>query len=239
MGRMTRTEDPPGAVKHLRFRKMADTMADIIRGFPGVKAIVLHTHGKKGEHPHFHVWYDGEEVTNQTVRNRLKAYNPLFQQCKSQNDWSMRNHNDWDTWSKYVTANGSHSVLMDYQDLMTKSQAAQAAVPIVAVPFTESPLHTTTAIVRVLPKKRLTSEERLIAYCEALGWTQNSEFTLDKYDNGTAQKLCREHTVAYTNGRCAAGPTGEILARNMLYLFADDDLRDVLKERFSKKWDLG
>lgn len=238
---MVRYDDPAGDVKHLRFRRFSDDLLEVLRGFPGVKAIVLHTHGKKGEHPHFHVWWEGEEITNQTVRNRLKAYNPIFQVCKSQNDWSFRNHNDWAAWSSYVTKNESHTVLMDYQDLMTKSQQATAAAALPAIiPYTPSPLHGAVAAapIRVI-KKRLTSEERLIAYCEALGWKQNAEFTLDKYDNGTAQKLCREHTVAYTNGRCAAGPTGEILARNMLYLFADDDLRDVLKERFSKKWDLG
>lgn len=109
---MVRSEDPPGSWKHLRFG-CYDTRAWLVEALTafGVKAIVSHKMGKRGEHPHLHVWWEGESVTNQTIRNRLKK-DDRFIVMKNQNDWSFRNHDSYETWCDYVTKNKSHEVLL-------------------------------------------------------------------------------------------------------------------------------
>lgn len=110
---MPRSEDPPGPVKHLRLGRISPEALESLKTFPGSKAIVLHRYGKKGEHHHWHVWLEFERpITNMTVKNRLRAHNELWKAYNSQNDWSFRNHDSWDNWSKYVMANLSAEILM-------------------------------------------------------------------------------------------------------------------------------
>lgn len=120
---MVRYEDPPGATKHLRFGHY-DTRNWLVQALTdfGAKAIVAHKCGKRGEHPHLHVWWEGESVTNQTIRNRLKK-DDRFNVMKTQNDWSFRNHDSYDNWCDYVTRNKSHEVLLGNDALRTLSSS--------------------------------------------------------------------------------------------------------------------
>lgn len=228
---MVRYEDSPGVEKHLRFGNYSQELYDVLVGFPGIKAIVLHTHGAKGEHPHIHVWYEADKpITNQTVRNRLKAYNDLFKSCKSQNDWSFRNHDDWDAWKNYVCSNPSHKVLLDYQDLKACSEAKSMIVAV--TPRTPADLNAPGPRTVVAPKKRLTQSEKLIAYCvNDLKWKRDNEFNLQSYETGFAQRKVAKTMTQFLRGRFN-DPQAVYILRNMLYEFADDDLKEVLEFKF-------
>lgn len=227
---MVRYEDSPGVDKHLRFGNYTEELHHVLVGFPGIKAIVLHTHGAKGEHPHIHVWYTAEKaVTNQTVRNRLKAYNDLFKLCKSQNDWSFRNHDSWETWKSYVCNNPSHKVLLDYQDLKTHSE--RQSLIIASTPRTPAELNAPGPRVIEVKKKRLTDTDRLIAYCEnELKWRRDEQWSLDSYE--TCKMEVRKHMVTVLRSKFN-DPRGVVVARNCMWEFADEGLKDVLWRIFT------
>ena len=136
---MVRSADPPGRVKHLRFGKTSPEIYEAIVGFPGVKSVVLHTHGAKGEHPHYHVWWEGDkEVTNQTIRNHMKKI-PVFSSFSSQNDWSFRNHDSWETWASYVCSNMSHKVLLVYKDIEEISKIKSIPITVISLNIPNTP----------------------------------------------------------------------------------------------------
>lgn len=218
--------DPPGVDKHLRFepgtRELANAHAELLKGFSGVKAIVLHIRGKKGEHPHLHVWWESDisgGVTNQTVKNHLKAYNAVFSTYSGQQMWSMRNHDNYEAWSNYVTANGSHVVMLGDEDLIALS--VKAKMLIAAQPLSPEP-------VRVIVKKP-TSEERLMRYCETeMNWVRGDHFHLG---HGTAywQKHAKRAVVSHTNNRLNNAQL-QAQVRNVMYVFGDDEVKEYFKE---------
>lgn len=225
---MTRSEDPPGAVKHLRFGKISDDALTTLKQYPGIKAIVLHTHGKKGEHPHWHVWWEGEKpVTNQTIRNNLKKLS-AFSEHSGQNDWSFRNHDSFSLWADYVISNSSHSILLDYQDLSTR------------LPKTV-PLVTSEASIQ-LPSSskssnRLRYDERICYDAETrLLWKRDSEFSLAAFEDHTCNVMGRveKQVFSFMRGRIN-NYEGVKYARNLLYEFADDDLKEYLERKVWEK----
>lgn len=243
---MVRSEDPPGVDKHLRFGKIVPDLLETLKTFPGVRAVVLHTHGKTGEHPHYHVFWTGEKpVTNQTVRNRLKAFNNLFLGYAGQNDWSIRNHDNYSNWVTYVTNNETS------QQLLTDDKFDEIFENIPKLPIViDSPLRNNppaalpTTTISIPRKKQLTSEEKLIAFITREShWKLNSEWTIGKVEY-LAQtpdaayrrysEICAEKIVHYTMGRVYHNQHIS-LTRNLMYLFADDDLRESLALRLAAK----
>lgn len=213
---MVRYEDPPGGVKHLRFG--SPDHVSLIKGFPGVKAIVLHKMGKTGEHPHLHVWWEGDVVTNQTIRNHLKKFDAVFMSYKSQNDWSFRNHDSWEAWAAYVTKNPSHEVLVPYLDLEEVSKQASLVVPKVSAA-------TYTVTTRV---KKPSAEERLMTYCEReLQWVKDSQFT--DLNMKKVTDLCRVAVIDYSNGRLH---NNQLIAmtRNVMFVFGDNSVKNHLRD---------
>lgn len=222
---MVRYEDPPGAIKHLRFGR--PDHLELIKQFPGVKAIVLHKKGKTGEHPHLHVWWEGAKaVTNQTLKNNFKKLWPeVFDdktQYHSQNDWTMRNHDSWDAWSTYVCKNSSHEILLGYSNLETVSINQKNLI--VAQPITiTSP---------VVLKKRPNAEERLIAYAVGvMKWKPGDHFNIARqltFDQIADQ--ARRVVLAYSNGRVH---NNQLIAmtRNLMWHFSDDELQELLASK--------
>lgn len=222
---MVRYQDPPGAEKHLRLepgkRETAIEHAELLKGFSGVKAIVLHLRGKTGEHPHLHVWWESDisgGVTNQTVKNHLKAYNAAFGSYSGQQMWSMRNHNSYETWCNYVLKNGSHQVLLGNPELLAQSVEAKLLI-------TAEPLSPETPV-RII--KKPTAEERLMRFCEnELHWVRGNHFHLG---HGTAywQREARSAVVTHTNNRLNNAQL-QAQVRNVMYVFGDDDVKDYFK----------
>lgn len=212
---MVRYDDPPGPVKHLRTSHPEH--GDIIKDFPGVKAIVLHTHGKVGEHPHIHIWWEGEACSNQTIRNRLKKFNDVFTSYGGQNDWSFRNHDSWEAWKTYVCKNPTHQVVMGPDDLRESSNKAKLVVPVAPVTYT-----VTTRV------KKPTAEERLMRFCETeLMWVQGAQF--NDVNMAKVIDMCRRAVIDYSNGRVH---NNQLIAmtRNVAYVFGDNTVKNHLRD---------
>lgn len=224
---MVRCEDPRGSDKHLRFGHYTEELTTSLIAFPGVKAIVLHTHGTKGEHPHLHVWWSADAVTNQTIRNRLKAYDDRFKLMNSQNDWSFRNHEDYDAWAAYVQRNKTHKVLYGVLPAPVP-EPIQLVAPSPVTPFIPAP---TPRI------KKLTAEERLINYCIREEGLQHNQWGLAHYEIiENKQKI--HDTVsdilgAYAHGRLT-NQQAIYMGRNVIWTFADPDLKAHLNREFTK-----
>lgn len=221
---MTRSEDPPGNVKHLRFGRPgvdADGTLEILKDFPGIKCIVLHTHGKRGEHPHFHVWWEGEKaVTNQTIRDRLKGANSHFKPFSGQNDWSFRNHDSWDKWASYVTDNLSHKVLLDYNGIADMS-ASKAMVPIAI-----GPLHSNPPPAIIVKVKKTTMREKLIYYAKhELGWA---------WDSNPSKSMCF-HAAMEVFEAAFTNPEGIRMCRHLRWKFSDADTRSQMESDLYSK----
>jgi len=227
---MTRSEDPPGMVKHLRFGKISETALAALIGYPGIKSIVLHTHGAKGEHPHWHVWWVGDKaVTNQTIRDRLKKL-PAFKDYSGQNDWSFRNHDSFPTWAEYVTSNLSHKVLLEHLNIAELSLKAKI-LPIVI----GSPTGTAaTPIILGIPKKspsRLRWDEKMCLDAETrLLWQRNDHFSITAVEHGTAIKAVQKHVVSFMRSRINNNEAVKY-ARNLLYEFGDDEVKEYMEEK--------
>lgn len=224
---MVRAEDPPGPDKHLRFGHYDEQLATLLIGFPGVKSIVLHTHGTKGEHPHLHVFWSGAPVTNQTIRNRLKAYNDKFKLMKSQNDWSFRNHDSFETWAAYVQRNKTHKVLLG------ELPAPKDIIELIVAPSPATP-----SIPAPVPRiKKLTAEERLINYCIREEGLKLNQWGLAHYEifenKSKIHDTVSEILGAYAHGRLT-NQQAIYMGRNIIWTFADPDLRHHLNREFTK-----
>jgi len=226
---MVRYEDPPGAVKHVRFGKTSEAILEALKAYPGVKAIVLHTHGKKGEHPHYHIWWEGETpITNQTLRNRLKATSPVFEKFSGQNDWSFRNHDSWDAWASYVVSNLSHKVLQPYKDLDDKSKASKVLDLVITPGATPATLKV-QAPVRTM---KLPMREKFIQYLKnERKWVPNEQFSvhseqsLAEFQNECIDAATEFWEMAFTI------PEGSRMVRHALWVFSSDEIRKSWLEK--------
>lgn len=232
---MVRSEDIPGPDKHLRFGHYTEQLSVLLIGFPGVKSIVLHTHGANGEHPHLHVWWSGSAVTNQTIRNRLKAYHDTFKLMKSQNDWSFRNHESYETWAAYVQRNKTHKVL--HGELPPPKDTLELLIPTpqsLPTPHIPAP--------RIIIKK-LNAEERLINYCITDEGFKPNQWGLahyqDKQYRDKIYEQVSEALLTYSNGRLDNRQM-TYMGRNIIWKFSDEDLRTHLVHQWSieakKNW---
>jgi len=228
---MVRQVDTPSSMKHLRFGKITAQLSDILAGFPGVKSIVLHTHGTKGEHPHYHVWWQGQEVTNETIRNRLRKYNEIFKQYSGQNDWSCRPHDNFETWAAYVQRNKTHKVLW----LAEGTEMPLPKDPIELVIATP----TTQVIGAPTPRvKKLTAEERLINYCIREEGFKYNQWSTQHHEIVELRKQLQdkvaEALVTYANGRLS-NQQMIYMGRNIIWTFADPDLKAGLSNHWTQE----
>lgn len=230
---MVRYEDPPGAVKHIRFGKVSDAILAALTAYPGVKAIVLHTLGRKGEHPHYHIWWEGEKpITNQTLRNRLKVASPVFEEFSGQGDWSFRNHESWDAWASYVVANLSHKVLVPYKDLESKSSSAKIITLEITSPVSVPTAKSAVPKAPIVKTHKLPMRERFIHYLKTeRGWKVGEEFGvhLDQKGEDFEDRVidaCTEFwEMAFTI------PEGARMVRHALWVFSTEEARKYLSQR--------
>lgn len=228
--------DIASPLKHLRFGKISPELSDILSGFPGVKSIVLHTHGAKGEHPHYHVWWEGDSITGETIRNRLRRHNDIFKSYSGQNDWSCRPHDSFETWAAYVQRNKTHKVLWTSVDMPPPPKDIIELV--IASPQTPS-------IPAPAPRvKKMTEKERLINYFIVEEAFRPNRYHQVDFEPGSPRinKIMmevREGLFAYADGRLSNIQL-EYMGRHVLYHFADDDLKASLAENWAsqvqKKW---
>jgi len=229
---MVRSEDPPGVDKHLRFGKISPEIQEAIIEFPGVKAIVLHTHGRSGEHPHLHVWYESPKaVTNQTVRNHYKKLE-LFKDHSGQNDWSFRNHDSWETWATYVCKNPTHKVIKDYtRDGIKLSEISSTSVSGLILPALNVDPDLKTPLSLAAPKKRA-SESMRAKFCKYLEndchYHRNESITMDNYPT-KLEDLVDRMTDFWENAFTT--PQGAVCIEHAKYIFGNDDYRDYIRKK--------
>lgn len=227
---MVRQVDSPSTMKHLRFGKMSVELSDILAGFPGVKSIVLHTHGASGEHPHLHVYWTGDSVTNETIRNRLRKHHDIFKSFSGQNDWSCRPHDNFETWAAYTQRNKTHKVL--YVAEGTVLPAPKAILELnLATPQTP-------VILAPAPRvRKLTKEEELINHCIIHEGFKYNQWGVTHYEIWEIRKKLlddlEELVISYGHGRLS-DPQISYMGRNVLWTFADPDLKVVLSKVFCK-----
>lgn len=228
---MTRYKDPPGDVKHLRFGTISPEIYEAIIGFPGVKSVVLHTHGAKGEHPHYHVWWERDKpCTNQNIRDRLKAMYPTIftkENFHSQNCWSFKNHDSWETWANYVCSNMSHKVLLPYKEIEEISKLK--AVPIVAINIPHTPSLSTAGPIIRMPKPSISMKAKFARHLEhEHEWKKYEEITLDNYTDKLHEAI--EHLTDFWENAFTT-PQGVVTVEHIVYIFGDEPVRKMLKAR--------
>lgn len=89
------------------------------------------------------------------------------------------------------------------------------------------------APVVVVQRSRMTIAEKFIAHCETvLGWKRDNEYGLDNYE----QAKCKvtKQMVAFLRGKFN-DPQGIVIARNCLYEFANEDLKEYLEGHYPDK----
>lgn len=103
--------------------------------------------------------------------------------------------------------------------------AYKLPVPIVATPGVER--------VIVERKARLTITERLCLHAERdLKWVRDAHWTLAHYEEQICQKECAKHMTKYLRAKFN-DPQAVVYIRNLMYEFADEDLKEYLEKRFT------
>jgi len=147
---------------------------------------------------------------------------------KSQNDWSFRNHESYETWAAYVVRNKTHKVLLG--DLPPAKDIIELIMPATPV---------TPAVPAPAPRvKKLTAEEKLINYCIVHEGFKYNQWSTSHYDDFELRKKLldnlEELVIAYGHGRLS-DPQITYMGRNVLWTFADDDLKVSLAKAFCQR----
>lgn len=210
--------------QHLRLGKVSDDALVALKAIPGVVAIVLHVRGKKGEHPHWHVWMETGGITHEAIRKRLRKFE-VFKTYSGNEDWSLRDHNSYAKWSEYVMRNTSAQVLFEVPDETHPPLPPVAALPIVVTGGGSAAAHT----VQVVRPKR--SKAMKVLFCEYLkderGWFDGC-VSLSSLEE-KKKEVIDELTVFWENAFTI--PQGEIIINYAIWVFADMCVRDQIKRR--------
>ena len=228
------SKDIPGNQKHIRFGRISPELYDKLVTFPGVKSVVLHIIGKTGEHPHWHIWWEGEPITNVTWQNRWNKFIEPLPRYYGNGDWGFRNHDSWDAWAKYVTRNVSHKVLLGYKDIATISE--QARIISLASPETPvTPVIPGPGSKAVKSQSRMRWDEKICFDAETrLGWKRNAEFSLSSLEDGLAQKQVERQVSSFMVMRINNND-GVKYARNLMYEFGDEDVKEYMERKVWEK----
>lgn len=90
-----------------------------------------------------------------------------------------------------------------------------------------------TERVIVVRKARLTITERLCLHAETeLKWKRDAHWTLEHYEANICQRECAKHMTQYLRAKFN-DPQAVVYLRNLMYEFADDDLKEYLEKRFT------
>lgn len=206
--------------KHLRIGKVSDAALEVLKVVDGVKAIVLHKRGKKGEHPHWHVWMEVGDISHEAVRKRLRKH-AVFGAYKGNEDWSLRDHDSYDKWSKYVMENPSAEVLLDNPEAPLPPKAE---IPIVASAAAQS---SGAIVVLKKPTDRSPQRVRFVKHLELKGWQLECVKHWNLYEK--LDELVEELTDWSENAFTT--PNGAATVQHALWAFADVAARNTIKEK--------
>lgn len=207
--------------KHLRLGKVSEDALEVLKTVEGVKAIVLHKRGKKGEHPHWHVWMEVGEISHEAVRKRLRKH-AVFATYSGNEDWSLRDHDSYDKWAKYVMDNPSAEVLLDNPE---SPLPPKAAIPIVAASGGASAA--SAIVVLKKPTDRTPQRVRFVKHLELKGWTTDciKHWNLFEKLDELIEELTDWSENAFTT------PNGAATVQHALWTFSDITARNTIKEK--------
>lgn len=214
--------DEVSGAKHIRTSRVSNELLELWKGFPGIRAIVLHLRGKKGEHPHYHIWWEGTPQTGATLKNHLRAYNEVFNTYKQQNDWTVRSHNNFTTWANYVIDAGKGAMVL--YETPDESHAPLPTVPVVASGGAGSP----PVKVKVSsPGNRAPQRVRFVAYLKTKGWEEGCIKNWNMYEK--LDELTEELTEWSENAFTT--PNGAVVVQHALWVYGDEIVRNIIKQK--------
>lgn len=196
---------------------------------------VYHMRGKRGEHPHLHVWYPLDtEIKSEAFLARLKKQS-AFSAYSGNKQWSVRLHNDFINWWHYVWK-GDKGQWCPYNnidglvkpDLVVATEVNDKATEgsHTSVVFTSTP---------VKPNRKKPMKVQFIEYLQkeeqwVLGERFRSQHAWDpKRVYAECAKQCSEFWEdAFTV------PEGERMVRHAAFKFSDDALRVDLIENTTR-----
>lgn len=206
---------------HLRLAKVSEEALVALKTMKEVKAIVLHKRGKKGEHPHWHVWLHIELlISHEAVRKRLRKH-AIFETYKGNEHWSIRVHDSYDKWAKYVMSNTSAEVLLDNPE---SPLPPKVEIPIVASAAAQSG---GAIVVLKKPTDRTPQRVRFVKHLELKGWTTDCIKHWNLYEK--LDELIEELTDWSENAFTT--PNGSATVQHALWTFADVTARNTIKEK--------
>lgn len=227
---MPSIKDIASVDKHIRFEvPEIDELAKELKQFPGTHSVVQHTAGKKGEHPHLHVFYRNPKERPEkmaAVRDRIKKApaSPIMNSLYGNSQISIRAHDSYDNWVKYVCENPSHTVLHGPPDLFQKSEEIKKG-SVLNLPLLAQQVGVSGKVVVVKDKKK-PMRERFINYLEnEIKWEKNRTINLSNYDSKITE-IIRHLTDFWENA--FTFPEGSRMLEHARYVFADDDIREKI-----------
>lgn len=216
------SKDPITPHKHFRFGYPSDQLLTDLKTFPAIKAIVLHKTGKKGEHPHYHVWITGAPATSNTIKSRLiKHSSHIAAASKTNGFWMAKAHDSYEAWGKYVMGNVSAEVLLDNPEAPLPPKAE---LPVVASGGGGA---VATTIVTVKASARLPQRVQFVKYLENKGWEAESVKEWNMYEklDDLIEELTDWSENAFTT------PNGSATVQHALYYFSDVVARNIIKKK--------
>lgn len=230
------SKDIPGVDKHIRFGKISPEIYEALIGIPGVKSVVLHKFGRKGENHHWHIWWeapDGKPITNVTWCNHAKKLSAI-KDFKGNGDWGFRNHNSWDAWSEYVCRNLSHEILLDYRNLTEVSEKAKLLS--LEIPSPVTPIIPGPELKAKSPSKLRWDEKICLDAQTRLNWKRDAEFSLASLEDPRQKvmKQVEKQVFAFMHGR-VNNQEAVKYCRNLLYEFGDEDVKEYLERKVFEK----
>lgn len=221
--------DPVTPFKHIRISDMDATLLEELKTFPGIKAIVKHTWGKKYRDqsvPHYHIWWSGNATTVKTLKVHLKAHSTYISSHSGSNGfWRIAAHDNYDKWATYVMGNPSAEIVVDNSD---QPLPPPVAWPVIAASGGGSAA--TPVMVHKEPSKRLAQRIRFVKHLELKGWLADDVkiWNLHEKFNELCDILTEWSENAFTT------PNGAVSIQHALWIFSDIPARNYIKQKTSE-----
>jgi len=229
---MPSIKDVPSENKHIRFEvPEIDELAKELIQFPGTHSVVQHTAGKKGEHPHLHVFYKNPKERPEkmaAVRDRIKKApaSPIMNKLYGNSQISIRAHDSYDNWVKYVCENQSHKVIHGPPELYEKSEEIKKG-SVLNLPLLAQQIGVSGKVV-VVKDKKVPMRQKFIMFLEnEKQWEKNKTINLSNYDN-MIEKITDYLTDFWENA--FTFPEGMRMVEYARYYFADEDIADKIRK---------
>lgn len=222
-------KDPAAPRHHLRIETPAlDPVVEALSTFEWAKSVVKHLAGKKGEHPHLHIWLEFEKpLTKVAAKDRLRKHSDVFKSLSGNENWSFRPHDDYEAWCKYVCRNDSHSIIKG-DDLLDQIHDEVPKVPIVV----DGPLRSPNCPPARVIKSRIPMREKFIQYLERdRYWKRGKQFSMldkplgwwDEFENEVVDAATEYWEAAFTV------PEGIRMVKHAMWVFSDEDTRSTIQ----------